>query len=407
MRHLPLVLLGCVLAFGFAALADEKVTVDGAVVTVPDGWKRADKDDQVVFTPRDLPAGAICTLTLLGGVPYKGAVKDQMEAEWAEIRKLGTMAADSETEVRGEGGPVEVAIRAGRIDNAGRKSAFVLFFVAKANDRVERMIVVADDGEAMRKYGGEAAQMVLGAQYVMPQPPAALSGVCLGFVQVKTSLRHECWIFMPDGTVLAGCPYGGPADMDFALQAKRHGAVTGTYKTDGADAVVVTLKGAAEPTRFAVSKEAWAAPVVRKFQDRYSSGKGLTISTWTDDVPTTLRLVRAEPCDGLKLSGTYKRDFGSEEPTPTIRFADDGTFAENGLIRRIDPGTLDAAGKVVKSAAPERGGGGTYAVAKNTLTLTYQDGTRVGLTFLVAKAALEKRAPAALYVHEVRLVPVP
>ena len=72
--------------------AEETVTVDGAIITIADGWKRVDKDEVVVLTPRELPDGVICTLTLLGGDPFKGSVKDQMALEWKGFEALGTMA---------------------------------------------------------------------------------------------------------------------------------------------------------------------------------------------------------------------------------------------------------------------------------------------------------------------------
>ena len=399
-------LLGGFLLAGHCTRAGETVRVDGAVVPIADGWKRADKDDTVVLTPRDLPAGMTCSFTLLGGVPFDGLVKDQMAAEWKAYEALGTMAGDSGTTIDGEGGPVEVAARAGRIDNTGKNSAYILIFVVKANQRVERMAFVAGSPEAMQKYAGEVAGMMTRATYRAPKPPEPLRGVCFGLAQVKTHLEPECWIFLPDGVVFQGFPYGGPAELDLAVQVRHRRGAVGTYKSDGED-VLVTMKKEKEPMRFTASKGAWAAAVTWKFQDRRSGVKGNTVATWTEEVPTLLRIARADPCDGLKLSGTYRADLRVKDKTPTIRFTADGGFTEEGLIHDVDTGIVDADGRPMPSVAPDKGGSGKYAIAKNTLVLNYPGGAKVSLTFMVSQDEPGKKAPGEFYVHQTKLVLIP
>src|SRR5437899_2994446 len=76
------IILVCMLALAATVFAEETVTVDGATITIPENWKRADSDDAVVLTPRDLPANETCTLTLVGGDTSKGAIQAQLETEW-------------------------------------------------------------------------------------------------------------------------------------------------------------------------------------------------------------------------------------------------------------------------------------------------------------------------------------
>jgi hypothetical protein len=151
--------------------------------------------------------------------------------------------------------------------------------------------------------------------------------------------------------------------------------------------------------------------VTRPFQDRRSSPRGNTIATWTDQVPTTLRISRVQPCDGLKLSGTYRLDATelkyAPKPIPSIRFKADGTFTEDGLVHEVDPGTPKGVRGRNPTAMPAEGGRGKYSIAKNTLELTYQDGAKLSLTFLATDAELAKAKPQAVILHHSRLLLVP
>jgi len=395
-----------VVAFCARLRAEETITIDGAIVPLAEGWTRADKDDSVVLTPLKLPAGVTCSFTLLGGEAFAGPIKDQMDVEWKGFEGLGTMGSDSGISITGEGTALEIAGRSGRIDNSGKQSAFVLLFVVKTNGRLEKMVLVTNNAEALQKYAGDVAGMVNGAKFFVPKVPEQLSGVCLGFAKVKTHLEPECWIFLANGVVFRGFPYGGPAEMNLESQLSRQAGVAGEYKAEGND-VLVTMKGEKEATRFSIAKGAWTAAVTRDFQDRRSGARGNTIATWTEKVPTTLRLTRALPCDDLKLSGTYKSELAVRTSALTIQFTADGQFTDGGLVHEIDPGILKEGGGRVQSPAPEKGGRGKYAIGKNTLTLSYENGVKLSLTFLATAAELERRVPEGVYVDRAKLVLVP
>jgi hypothetical protein len=56
---------------------------------------------------------------------------------------------------------------------------------------------------------------------------------------------------------------------------------------------------------------------------------------------------------------------------------------------------------------PAEGGRGKYSIAKNTLELTYQDGSKLGLTFIIAAAELAKARPQAIVMHGRKLLLMP
>ena len=79
----------------------------------------------------------------------------------------------------------------------------------------------------------------------------------------------------------------------------------------------------------------------------------------------------------------------------------------SGVINKLNPGILDENARMKTIAVPESGGSGKYAIAKNTLTLTYQEGTKVRLTFMVTKDELAKKTPEAVYSLNTKLMLVP
>src|SRR5437763_10522680 len=85
--------LGVLLLFCAPVRAQETVTVGGAVVPVAQGWKLTEKDDMVVLTPGDLPAGVALTFTLLGGARWEGSLKEAFSAEWKGLETLGKMVS--------------------------------------------------------------------------------------------------------------------------------------------------------------------------------------------------------------------------------------------------------------------------------------------------------------------------
>ncbi|MDB5319688.1 MAG: hypothetical protein JWN40_1319 [Phycisphaerales bacterium] len=400
------VLLGIILVL--PARGGETIAVGGALVTIADGWKKSvNTDDTVVLTPADLPGGVACTFTLLGGEPFDGSLKDRLASEWKGFEDLGPLSNDDGGKVDGEGNALEVASHSAVIELKANPAVTirVWLLIARTNGRIERMVFSTSTPEAFGKYGPAVSAMFNGIKYAAPKPAGPLAGVCFGLVKVESLLEPECWIFLPDGVVYKGFPYGGPAHMDLDLQRKERPSEFGEYRIDGEE-VIVTMKSDETPTtHFARSKGEWAAKVTRIYRDRTFNRNGFKTHEFFVKTPTELRLAPIQPCDGMKLAGTYQFyvPFWGEKnkPIPTIRFAVDGDFVEDGAIRLCDSGAPGAPGGGQKpSVVPETGGRGKYSIGKNTLDLTYADGTTIGLTFLTTNAELSKGAPATLYVQE-------
>jgi hypothetical protein len=408
MRQLAIAFLGAALCLSATrAHAGKTVTVGGATVTIPDGWKQTPGEGgTVVLTPENLSQGVTCTYTLLGGEPFDGSLKDRLISEWKEFEKVGRIVYDDGGTLQGgsKPGQATVASRSGTIDTDKAQGVKVWLVITQVNGRIERSVFVTGSADEFTKYGAAVAAMINGTVFIPPKPAEPLRGVCFGFARVKTGTWPECWIFLDDGIVFHGFPIGGPAHASLEAQARRNPGDLGEYHTAGGE-VLVTLKGQKEPTRFTESNGAWVTTVTRQFTDRRQITR-FEWTHWTEDVPSPLRIERVGSCDGLRIEGTYRLDALPSKyeprPIPTIRFTADGKFSEDGLIHDADPGTLDK-----PTIMPATGGRGTYSIGKNTLELSYDNGTKLNLTFLATNAELTRNPPGEVFLHATRLLLVP
>lgn len=156
-----------------SVLAAETLTVGGAVVTIPDGWSRADAEGRVVLVPRDLPAGVVCSLTLLGGESFTGSVMDRLANDWKELSSSGKIVRDDKGRMDGAGQPVEVASRAGSIEVKPGVQVYIWMVILHTNGRIERMIVASSTPEAFAKYLPAVGTMIDGAKFFPVADPAA------------------------------------------------------------------------------------------------------------------------------------------------------------------------------------------------------------------------------------------
>ncbi|MDB5174706.1 MAG: hypothetical protein JWN51_3479 [Phycisphaerales bacterium] len=411
MKTLAIALLGLLLltppAWGDAP---QTISVGGLVVTVPSDWVQKRNENGLVLKPEGIVLWDQCTFTLLGGEAFSGSLKDRLTEEWNGFEKLGQIPDDDKGKIDGEGNAVELASRSGTLQLQNGRTLCVWLLIAKANDRIERMVFVATRAEEFTKYGKDVVGMINGLKYVPPKPAEALTGVCFGIVYIHGNVRAEPWIFLPGGEAYHGFPYGGPAHMDVEALRKTNKKNFGQYRTDGKE-VVVTMPGEEPPTRFVESDGVWAATVTRPFEDRRQTSR-FHWEYWTDQVETQLRIAKLPGCDGMKFAGTYKmvengrrHALRTAKPTSTITFTADGEFVEDGVVCEMDPGEPQVGtNKRKPSLAPPAGGRGKYSIAKNTLDFVYDGGEKVSLTFLAGKWDLEKGVPDGFYLDELPLV---
>lgn len=177
MKRPLLPFLTLLLALAPPLLAQQTVTVGGAVFPVAKGWTQsAQTDGSVVLAPPDLPKGVVVTLTLLGGEPSDGsldALKNRLNADWKEFQAIGPMVADDGGKITNAGGAVVMDARFALLKTPQGVNLCVWLVMLSTNKRIERMVFITTTPEAFDKYGDAVTTMINAATYITPKPAAA------------------------------------------------------------------------------------------------------------------------------------------------------------------------------------------------------------------------------------------
>ena len=174
--------------------------------------------------------------------------------------------------------------------------------------------------------------------------------------------KHTYWCFFPDGRCYYSMPTEGLDNFNYDY-VKGMNALWGcTYKLKGEEGTITWGTGGTTVG--------------------FRRGGGKLLIGRDSDVYVPL-----DPCHGLRLEGTYKREDWRDEISPKagITFSRDGTFTDEGFLAGAisswwwaDRGLVDA------EFAPGRG---TYRVAGNSLVLLYADGRKFRANFHLADQA--------------------
>ena len=171
-----------------------------------------------------------------------------------------------------------------------------------------------------------------------------------------TRAKHTYWCFFPDGRCYYSMPTEGLDNFNSEYVKGMNALWCCTYRLKGDEGII-----------------AWGTGKTTVGFRR--AGRNLLIGRDAESYD------RLDPCDGLRLEGTYKREDWQEEISSKkgIVFSRDGTFADEGFLSGAittwwwsDRGLVDA------EFAPGRG---TYRVVLNSLILIYADGRKIRANF--------------------------
>jgi hypothetical protein len=160
-------------------------------------------------------------------------------------------------------------------------------------------------------------------------------------------------VFFPDGNVIRYLPKEGLENFDFRAALKKSRDYCGYYRMNG--------------ERFTIH---WADQTIEEGE---REGAKLRIGKDMPYEPTS-------HSDGLTLDGTYHPEQG--QPGSYMRFTREGHFLAYGYV---DPDLLP--------------GSGSYHVKDNTLTLSYDDGRRIQISFFVAADEDDSHQPKLIHLN--------
>lgn len=250
------------------------------------------------------------------------------------------------------------------------------FFSVQAGPRVRNVLYVSDDRALFDKHL-PAVKVMLDEVGVDPaaakQKRAAAKGQHTGFEGVfyrgsvdfspagrpgEREIRVDFLCLMPDGRAYNGRPAGGPAACFERDADELRSASYGVYTLKGDD-IVITWNYDRTLNQQHTQK------LKRRADGELEQDGGGGV------------FHKFEPCDGLKLDGTYATTWGDGTKT-RVRFTRDGRFAEQGLKTCVN---LEDFVNPDLPKLPERGGTGTYSIARNTLEVKYDNGGPSRRTF--------------------------
>ncbi len=187
-----------------------------------------------------------------------------------------------------------------------------------------------------------------------------------------TNISHTYWTFFPDGRCYYSMPDEGFENFNYDYLAKMNATWCCTYKMEGDNGIISW--GDAQKSTLGFKRV----------------GKGLTIKRDLDHYKLL------DPCNGLKLDGTFKRyDWEAEySPKEGITFTPDGRFVDQGFLHGCMTMWWYSDRKYVD--AQSLPGSGTYRVANNSLELIYADGRKLRLSFQLADEVSKEHVTAFL-----------
>jgi hypothetical protein len=171
-----------------------------------------------------------------------------------------------------------------------------------------------------------------------------------------TRAKHTYWCFFPGGRCYYSMPTEGLDNFNYDYVRGMNALWCCTYTLKGDDGMITWGTGG---TTVGFRR----------------NGRTLLIGR-TSDAYEPL-----EPCDGLRLEGTFKREDWQDANSPKegITLSREGTFVDEGFLAgAISSWWWADRGLVEATFAPGRG---TYRLANNSLVLLYADGRRVRANF--------------------------
>ena len=234
--------------------------------------------------------------------------------------------------------------------------------------------------------GSAALSAAQGNGVSLPRGTGKFSGIyrAVGATEAHT-IGWRYVAFFPDGRFVEGFPPAVMDQLDEDAEIARNPVGWGTYRMAGEWGEIT----------FAMTDPSDKEPLVwkiKEYEDR------LLV-----DGDAYYRL---EPCNGLKLKGTFRRGDYQTAPTaaqgitftPDGRFVDEGVFQAAGVLVRNPSGT----GEDFDDGVPGRG---TYRIANYTIELRYSDG-RIKRTSLFRDPGASQTDVREFYLNTWRFVRV-
>ena len=376
--------------------------------TVPAGWSHQVFSDGVVFKPSGLPAGEHLTIQIMQPLNFSGSLEQALQQSFDEA---ANMYNGTKMNYLGEGNYKKTEIKTSfrgweyircdggiRIGSGDYPPEYGLdLFVIKINNRFERVAVLksrtinrscsmssfyADERQQYRTAIDKllfSFHFTDGVEPALPHGTTDGSGITGVWQGISLSVGSPSTgqplgagykvfspIFLSNGQAYFGPKFysEGLDDVDTRILAELYRRDWGTYSF-GNGIGVLKMPYANIPLRL--------------------EGKTLVITANQTDH----KFYQLPSVDGARFSGTYimGEAYGK---IPSITFASDGGFSDNGAIRVLCHEYNDCTNP---GFAP---GAGTYEVKDYTISFNYSDGRIIKIAYLGTDYEKNNFSPATL-----------
>ena len=351
---------------------------------MPNGWKQVSTTNGPAITPTDAAPNAVALIAFAPSEQLAGDLRSWFDAHWAQWRARFRVVDNGQPDADRTPQGLERLRVYTRISSPAIGFASFVFAAIRVGDHVESYYYVnntdrwsylndlTDLERGLRVANAPAAVASDDSGAAQTGGAIALDGLYVGYKMrglAGLQSHFEYLVFFPDGNALRTLPWEGLEHVDFAAMVKHSREYCGRYRVLG-DRLTVT----------------WGDNSVET-----AIRSGGTLKFGHDSY------FPVSSADGLALDGAYSRE-GADLASRSIRFTPGGRFTEDGMLPLIAY-SLTSENHIAQSP-----GSGTYRLAKNTLTLAYDDGRRVALSFYVLASDEGGQRPSAIHVETFRLV---
>jgi hypothetical protein len=336
---------------------------DEAKFYPPAGWTVGKQPDGTpAVQPPGVPAGKTCAVLIMPDV--EGEVNVVHATGWRLLTEPLTVVSGGEVRTGKSLAEYETRHTTAVVNAADTGRAHLQLFSVQVGPRVRRALYICDDKAQFDKHL-PAVKAMLDTVGIDPakarQMREAAKGVPTGFEGVfyraavefnpaggrgELGRRVDYLCLAPDGRAYNGHVTGGPAAVFEAEDLRSSN--WGRYTLRGDDLII--------KWHFDRTLNQQRTQKLNRRADGKLEQEGGGV------------FHRLNPCDGLKLNGTYGRTWGDGSKT-RIRFTKDGRFTEQGLETClmdddfVNPDLPKVPGR----------GAGAYSIGRNTLEVIYDN----------------------------------
>lgn len=410
-----LVTVGCFAVLSGVGSAQSSSRFGNSIFKPPDGWKRLEQSQALVFVPNDLQQGQRCLLALLPGQELQGDFRKWFDSALSDSLKGERVVSRNEPAAQRADEGYDTLYTVVVTESKTGQQEYRFYLAAHPGTRAEMLAFLAAGKEVFDRYQPVLMEFIKNWNFAnvsakptertpdrgpsdtvgaaRPASSGGLEGLYVGTesrqqFNVLTKyydyiVRQIYYLFLPDGRVYYGLPKGGSLSrFDFARAQREDPKNCGTYR----------LLGNQIQFNWPDSKPNQPVAFSR-------SPDGIQIGR--------TRYYRVGRFDGLRLDGTYSvRSFtntsapgveGGVSGEKRITFSQDGRFSQQGFVG-FAGATQGGSGDVGAATRSQSSGSGTYRISDNTLELSYSDGRRQRYTFFVYPENVNQPRPGLIVI---------